>query len=251
LPAKVGADAFGDFLLGLLDEREVDRAGVVIASDAPTSATVVLVDSAGERSFLHVPGANARLRPEEVDPTFVFSGRALHLAGTLVLHELDGEPAAALLAEARARGLVTSADTAFDATGEWERVLPCLPHADLFTPSLPEAQALSGEQEPAGAAAWLRGQGAGTVAITLGNDGSYVSGEGLEGFVEPFNVAAVDGTGSGDAYAAGLLYGVLAGWPIAGSARFANALGALAATRLGATEGIPDLDEALAFASLG
>jgi sugar/nucleoside kinase (ribokinase family) len=68
---------------------------------------------------------------------------------------------------------------------------------------------------------------------------------------QPFTVAAVDGTGSGDAYAAGLLYGVLAGWPIAGSARFANALGALAATRLGATEGIPDLDEALAFAGLG
>lgn len=247
---KVGADPFGDFLLALLDERGVDRGGVLTAGESPTSATVVLVDSAGERTFLHLPGANGRLRAEELDPGYLFSGRALHLAGALVLDELDGGPAAALLADARAKGLVTSIDTVFDATGEWKRVLPCLPHADLVTPSLPEAQALSGEEDPAAAAAWLRERGAGAVGITLGERGSYLSGEGLEGFVEPFAVAAVDGTGAGDAYAAGLLYGRLAGWPLADSARFANALGALAVTAVGATEGIPGLDEALAFAGL-
>ena len=43
---------------------------------------------------------------------------------------------------------------------------------------------------------------------------------------------------------------MLAGWPLADAARFANALGALAATAVGATEGIPGRDEALAFAGL-
>src|SRR5262249_24595710 len=55
---KVGADPFGDFVLGLLDERGIDRRGVVVDPAVSTSATVVLVDAEGERTFLHLPGAN-------------------------------------------------------------------------------------------------------------------------------------------------------------------------------------------------
>lgn len=247
---KVGADSLGDFLLGLLDERGLDRRGVVVDPGVATSASAVLVDSSGERTFLHLPGASATLRAEELDRSYLFSGRALHLAGALVMRELDGEPAAAILAEARKLGLLTSLDTVHDATGGWARALPCFPHADVVTPSLAEAQALSGRDEPAAAAALLHEQGAAAVAITLGERGSYVSGPGFEGIVEPFAVEAVDGTGSGDAFAAGILHGILAGWPLERSARFANALGALATTAVGATEGVPGADEALTFAGL-
>ena len=247
---KVGADFLGDFLLGVLDERGLDRRGVVVDPGVATSASAVLVDSSGERTFLHLPGASATLRAEELDRSYLFSGRALHLAGALVMQELDGEPAAAILAEARKLGLLTSLDTVHDATGGWARALPCLLHADVVTPSLAEAQALSGRDEPAAAAARLHEQGAAAVAITLGERGSYVSGPGFEGIVEPFAVEAVDGTGSGDAFAAGILYGLLAGWPLERSARFGNALGALATTAVGATEGVPAADEALAFAGL-
>ncbi|MER3410255.1 MAG: carbohydrate kinase, partial [Thermoleophilia bacterium] len=52
---KVGVDPLGDFLLGLLDERGIDRRGVLRDPAVPTSATVALVDSAGERTFLHLP----------------------------------------------------------------------------------------------------------------------------------------------------------------------------------------------------
>jgi sugar/nucleoside kinase (ribokinase family) len=99
-------------------------------------------------------------------------------------------------------------------------------------------------------AAWLRQQGAGAVALKAGADGCYVSGEGFEGRVEGFSVRAVDGTGSGDAFVAGLLYGRLAGWPLERSARLANGLGALAVTALGATDGLRGLEETLAFAGL-
>jgi sugar/nucleoside kinase (ribokinase family) len=60
----------------------------------------------------------------------------------------------------------------------------------------------------------------------------------------------VDGTGSGDAFAAGLLYGKLAGGPFERAARFANAIGALATTAVGATEGVPTLEQALSCAGL-
>ena len=124
---KVGEDTFGDFVVGLLDERGLDTQGVLREPAAPTSATVVLVDRAGERSFLHLPGANGTLSADELAPDSVFAGRSLHVAGALVMPALDGAPTAGLLAEARRRGIHTSLDTVYDATGRWERVEPCLP----------------------------------------------------------------------------------------------------------------------------
>lgn len=247
---KVGADPFGDFILQLLDERGVDRRGVLQDSAVSTSATVVLVDSAGERTFLHLPGANGRLRREELDEDALFSGRALHVAGALVMPELDGSPTAGILEEAKARGLTTSLDTVWDATGRWERLLPSLPHLDLFVPSLAEGSAISREPEPESVAAWLRKRGVGTVAIKLGAEGCFVASEEFEGFVAAPAVDAIDGTGSGDAFAAGLLYGHLAGWPLERAAALANAAGALAATAVGAVEGVRGLEDTLALAGL-
>jgi len=247
IAGKVGADAFGEFILVVADQRGIDRRAVVRDQASSTSATVVLVAAEGEQVFLHHPGANARLHAEELDDELLFAGRALHIGGALVMDGLDGEPFARILAEAKARGLTTSLDTVWDATDRWERVLPVLPHVDLAAPNLREAQAITGETEPARAAERLHELGAAEVVLKLGADGCFVHGVGR---IEPVRVETVDGTGAGDAFAAGLLYGRLAGWPLERAARFANAAGALATTAVGAVEGVRELDETLAFAHL-
>jgi len=61
-------------------------------------------------------------------------------------------------------------------------------------------------------------------------------------------VSEVDGTGSGDAFAAGLLYATLAGWSFERGVRFACAAGALATTAVGAYDGIRGVAETLALA---
>ena len=116
---KVGNDAFGEFVLGLLAERGIDATGVLRDDAVPTSSTVALVDRSGERTFLHLPGANGALATEELDRGLIFAGRALHMAGALVMPMLDGVPAAALLAAARERAILTSLDTVWDASGRW------------------------------------------------------------------------------------------------------------------------------------
>jgi sugar/nucleoside kinase (ribokinase family) len=245
---KVGKDGFGDFLLRLFDERGIDGSGVLQDPAVATSASVVLVDRAGERTFLHLPGANGRLRLDDLDRQVLFSGRALHMAGSLVMPELDGAPTAEVLQEAHDRVITTSLVTVWDASGRWERVLPSLPHLDLLVLSLAEGRAVSGEREPPAVAAWLRKRGVGCVALTMGAEGCYVSSAEFEGLMAAPAVTAVDGTGAGDAFAAGLLYGHLAGWPLERSASFANAAGALATTAVGAIEGVRGLDETLALA---
>ncbi len=245
---KLGADPFGDFVLGLLDERGVERSGVLRDPAVPTSASVALVSGGGERTFLHLPGANGRLESSELDPGLLYRGSRLHVAGALVLEALDGEPLAAILAEAHRRGLATSLDTVFDAGGRWSRVVPLLPHVDLAVPSLDEARAISGEEEPARTAAWFRERGVGAVALTMGPAGCYVSADGVEGVVAAPRVQAVDGTGAGDAFAAGMICGLLAGWELARAARFACAAGALATTAVGAFEGVAGFEATLELA---
>jgi sugar/nucleoside kinase (ribokinase family) len=246
---KVGDDSFGDFIVGTLEERGVDASGVIRDAKAPTSASVVSVDSGGERTFLHATGANAMLTAGEVREKS-FRGRALHVAGALVLDKLDGEPTASLLSEARRRGITASVDTVFDARGRWDRVLAALPFCDLVTPGLAEARAITGEEEPARAAARLRELGARVAAVTLGADGCCVAGDTFEAHVSGFRVDSVDGTGAGDAFAAGFLHGLLAGRPLEECARLANAAGALATTAVGAFEGVGDLVETERLAGL-
>jgi sugar/nucleoside kinase (ribokinase family) len=248
---KVGADLFGDFLLGLLDQRGVARHGVLRDDHVPTSATVVLVDSTGERTFLHVPGANGALHAEELDANAVFAGRALHIAGALVMEELDGEPLARLAEEARQRGIFTSLDPVWDASGRWSRLEPCLPYLDLVTLSLGEGRSLSGEETPPDIAAWLRERGVRDVCLTLGAEGCYAAGTGFEGLVPAPTVRVVDSTGAGDAFVAGVLRGRLWGRPLEASVRLGCAAGALAATAVGACDGVAGLADALALAGLG
>ncbi len=244
---KVGADAFGDYLLGVLDERGIHHSLVLRDAGAPTSATVALVDSAGERTFLHVPGANGTLRLDELDLDRALASRWLHLAGALVMPGLDGAPTGSLLAEAQRRGVVTSLDTVWDATGRWERIEAALPHLDLFCASGTEAAAMSRESEPEAAAAWARARGAHTVAIKLGAAGCYVESVEFAGRVPAPRVEAIDSTGAGDAFAAGLIYARLQGWALERAAQFANAVGAAATTAVGAAEGLPTIDEVRAW----
>jgi sugar/nucleoside kinase (ribokinase family) len=62
-----------------------------------------------------------------------------------------------------------------------------------------------------------------------------------------FEVDVVDATGAGDAFAAGFIAGVWQGWPLERTARFANAVGGLCVTGLGAAGGVRSLAETLAF----
>lgn len=246
---KVGQDPFGDFLLHELEDRGIGTRGVSRDPEVGTSATMVMVDPDGERRFVHYLGANARLTLDDVDMAMIESASILHVAGALVLPGIDGEPTADLLRRARSLGVTTFLDTVWDDTGRWMELLgPCLPHVDYFVPSLAEAQALTGLDEPGDVARALLDRGVGTVVLKMGADGCLVvtqAGEPLH--VPAYEVEAVDATGAGDAHAAGFIAGVWQGWPLEQAARLANALGALCVTGVGAAGGLRSLPETLAF----
>jgi sugar/nucleoside kinase (ribokinase family) len=86
-----------------------------------------------------------------------------------------------------------------------------------------------------------------TVALKMGDQGSYVRTATEEIMMPAYPVTAVDGTGAGDAYVAGFLRGLLEGWSLEDTTRFANAVGALCTTGVGTTSGVRDLAGTIAF----
>lgn len=245
---KVGRDGLGDFVVQTLERESVDIRGLRRSAETLTSASMVLVNGEGERTFLHNMGGNACYREEEVDWDVLAGARILHMAGALVMPALDGEPMARVLDRARTNGMATSLDTVWDATGRWLGVLrPCLAKLDYIMPSLAEARQLTGLHEAADIAHFLHDEGVGTVCLKLGEDGCYVSDPSGSVQVPIYRVTAVDGTGSGDAWAAGFLLGAFRGWDIERSARFANAVGALCVSAVGATTGVRTYADTLDF----
>ncbi|MEZ4517967.1 MAG: PfkB family carbohydrate kinase [Chloroflexota bacterium] len=171
------------------------------------------------------------------------------MAGSLVLPGIDGAPTAELLRRAKSSGVITFLDTVWDATGRWmELMSPCLPHIDYFVPSLPEAQAMTGREDPADVAQALLDHGVGTVALKMGGDGSMVMNQSGEVHGLPaFDVTAVDATGAGDSFAAGFIAGVWHGWDLADTLRLANATGALSVMAMGAAGATRSFAETIDF----
>lgn len=246
---KVGADGFGDYLLGALERHGVQTAGVRRAPDASTSATIVTVHSDAERSFLHVAGANGRFTAEDVDWGTIAGARVFNVAGLQLMTGLEGEGVGRVLAEARRRGMVTTLDTVMNPRSQgWAGLEPALPHLDWALPSFEEARALTGEPKALRQARRFQQAGAKNVVVKMGGDGCLVVPADAEPFhVAPYRVDAVDALGAGDAWVAGFLTGLLEGWPLPQTARFANAVGACCVQSLGATTGIRPRDETLAL----
>jgi len=248
LMGKVGIDGFGDFLIDYMENSGLDTRGIKRTSSVNTSGTMVMVSADGERTFFHYLGANAELCYDDVDFDILREAKILHIAGTFLMPKFDGEAAARVLKQARGWGIITSLDTAWDSKGNWMKVLePCLKHLDIFMPSIEEARMITGKETPSEIAEFLLSYGIGAVALKMGEQGSYVRTRDLEISLPIYQVDSVDATGAGDAFAAGLLAGISRGMSEKEAAELGNAVGACCVTSMGATAGVKNMEETLAF----
>jgi sugar/nucleoside kinase (ribokinase family) len=232
----------GDDLPGRQVRAELLAAGVscvfTIDPDAATGSVVALVDEHGQRTMLSDRGANARLRGTDLDVAVLDGAAHLHLSGYVLLDASSRPAGTAVLAAARAAGLSTSVDPQvasmiIDPAG----YLELIGGVDLFLPNTAELAVLTGSHDPASARSLLDRVGA--VAVTAGADGaSWVDRDGVVSVpAEP--VAAVDSTGAGDAFNAGLLGSRVAGASSRDALLAGVRAGALAAAGTGARPPTP------------
>jgi sugar/nucleoside kinase (ribokinase family) len=243
----IGADEAGDMLVALLQGHGVDTQLLVRRDDVQTSASVLPIRPDGDRPAWHVIGANATYGPDDVDWGQLDSATHLHLGGP---EFMGGEAAAQILAAARERGIVTSADVlAGGDPGLLEWIAPALPHLDHLLPNDDQVLGFTGAGDLVAGARALVERGVGCVAATRGREGAVVVTTDSAEAVPAFAVEVVDTTGCGDAFSAGFLRGLALGRPPRDAAVLGCAAAALVAQGLGSDHGDFDLAAADAFAA--
>jgi sugar/nucleoside kinase (ribokinase family) len=247
---KVGRDLFGDFVLNDLTRLGIDPSGVKRSESYPTSTTFILNVKGQDRRYVHVIGANSDLRADDVEPATLDDAGVLYVGGYLAMPGFDCAGLARLFKMAKQRSILTVLDVIIAADRQLglDAVREALPYTDVFLPNQDEARALTGEESPDGQAEILASHAPGcTVLVTRGAEG-VLARKGNEIWEsDVYSMKTIDESGAGDAFAAGIIAGLMEKWPFEKVLRFASALGASCTRTLGCTAGVFTHDEALRF----
>lgn len=232
LAGVVGDDLAGRLVRLALDEEGVDVSLVTTRSGRRTSTTLLPIDSRGRRPNFHAPGAGFLADASEAVVAAACKSRFLHYGG-VGGPKLDGGPAAALLAKARASGSIVTCDLISPGPGALDELRRLLPHVDVFMPSATEARSLSGATAPGEAAAFFRSLGARKVVIKLGGEGAHLDLGDSIARIPAHDIIPVDTTSCGDSFCAGFIAGLARGMTDIDAARLGTAVAAQVAQGLG------------------
>jgi len=235
----VGSDVFGRYVQEELEAAGVNCDFVVESTTHQTSGTLVINVRGEDRRFIHTVGANAQFSGSEVTPEMVQACRVLYLGGYCLAENPTAENVARLFEIAREKGVTTVLDVVIPGEADyWPKLRPVLPHTDVFLPNDDEARIITGETDPVRQAERFHELGAETVVITCGERGAILLSDTALLQADADRVEFVDGTGSGDAFDAGFIYGLLNGKTEVECLRLGSALGASCVRETGATAGV-------------
>lgn len=234
----VGDDTFGRQIREGLEDENVDCRHLAQSPEASSQVAFISVDAEGHRNIFWHRGTAHFTVPESLPTLLASSVRILHLDG------LHLEPAIAAAKVARSMNVVTLLDAGTLRPGI-EKLLPLIDHLVV---SEKFARQASDHDDPEAALKYLAGYGAWAVTITSGSSGSLsMSADGHVFRQSAFKVDAVDTTGCGDVFHGGYSFGLLQGWPLPQTVRFAAACAALKTRALGGRTAIPTLQEVDSF----
>jgi len=247
----VGYDMFGAFLKNKLNESGVDTKGLKVCSKAQTSASVLMIDERGERSFFHCKGTNAVFSESDIDYSIIERCDSVFVTGTFLMDTFDGEGTMKFLKKCKEMGKTTFLDMCWDATGKWSEILDMsIPYIDYLMPSIDEAVQLTNKKNPEEIADVFSSKGARNIIIKLGSTGSFLRKENEKAgsVFHPYYVETpVDTTGAGDSFCSGFLAEFARGGSLEDCMEFANATGAHCVMEKGATTGIKTYEEIKSF----
>lgn len=253
---RVGDDPFGRFMRQTLHDERVDIAQMHVDSTHRTSTVVVALDEQGERSFTFMVRPSADLFLETADLPEFQQGEWLHCCSIALSAEPSRTTTYTAMARVRAAGGWVSfdpnirADLWSDPAQLRECLNRALPLADVVKLSEEERMFISGSKDVEHSMTRLAQEnGIRLLLVTQGKDGVLACFNGEVCHYPTFPVVSVDTTGAGDAFVAGLLWGLAEhGLPheepqLAARLTCAQICGALATTAKGAMTALPHLEQ--------
>ena len=244
---RTGADPFGRFLHRALLGYGVDDRYVSDVPGLPTPVTFCEVFPPDDFPiyFYRYPKApDLEIRPEELDLHAIRSAGVFWVTVTGLCQEPSRTATLAAL-EARGKAGITVLDLDYrpmfwESREEARRwVQQALPHVTVAVGNLDECDTAVAERDPVAAAKALRDRGVDLAVVKQGPRGVLAVDSTGSVEVPPVPVQVVNGLGAGDAFGGALCHGLLAGWDTARTMRFANAAGAIVASRLACSDAMP------------
>jgi sugar/nucleoside kinase (ribokinase family) len=236
---RVGSDVFGRVVIDMLRDHGVNTSAIQTTPNVDTSQTLIVNVTGQDRRFIHTFGANAVFSAADIPLDRVKQCRVLYLGGYLVMPRMVQDELIATFAAAQQNGAKTVLDVVVPGPGEYlSRLDRLLPHVDVFLPNDHEAGLMTDESDPIQQAEIFRQLGAKTVVITMGGEGSVLVSDKVRLRAGVFSVPFVDGSGGGDAFDAGFIYGMLNDMSPEDCLRVASALGASCVRAIGTTPGV-------------
>lgn len=247
---KVGDDAFGDYVRQALAGFGVDAScvGTHPTLRTPLVFCEIFPPDRFPLLFYREPKA-PDLELEAGDLSNTSEASVLWTTGTGLSEEPSRSATLGALA-ARKRRPITVHDLDYreafwpsrEDAARWNR--EALEHATVVVGNEDEAAVVLGRDQPAGEAAnELLELGPELAIVKRGEHGVLGATREEIVAVSAVEVEVLNGLGAGDAFGGALCHGLLADWPLERTLRFANAAGALVASRLGCADDMPTLEE--------
>ena len=248
IAGRVGQDLFGQFILESLQKSGIDTSSIKRSSRADTSQTMIVNVHNEDRRFIHGFGANAFFKGGDIPPETLARSRILYLGGYLLMPALEQEDASRIFKAAQQLGVITVLDVAIPEPGNYLPHLEhILKHTDVFLPNTTEAELILGEASPIVQARKFHELGAKTVVITCGDNGCVLVNSETQIKAGVYPVSFLDGSGCGDAFDAGYIYGMLQGFSSEECTRWGSVLGASCVRSIGTTNGVFTYEQASDF----
>ena len=244
----VGEDIWAEFILRKLNQTHINLDHIQATSHATTGLTFVITIPDGERTMFSYRGANTLLQKEFFADNLFKDATLLHISGYAFLQSPQKEAALHAIALAHKQHVKICIDTGLEPvmqrTKEMQDILPLL---SICITGPQEVQALLGCDTPEQAAQELISQGVELVAIKQGSEGCFLANKTQSCLFPAFSIHAVDTTGAGDSFSAGLLFAYQQKMSLQASAILSSALGAMAAMVSGAGFSLPDTNKVCTF----
>ena len=255
LISGVGDDPFGVYVRGELARLGVDNRFVATHGEYPTPVTFceVFPPDSFPLYFYRRPSApDLQIRAEEIDTEAVRATR-LYWSTVTGLSEEPSRSAHFAAWEIRQRSQFTVLDLDYrpmfwsSPAAATEQVQRALGHVTVAVGNRDECEIAVGERDPNRAADALLELGVELAVVKQGPRGVLGKTRHSSVVVPPNEVDVINGLGAGDAFGGSLCHGLLRGWPLEKTLRYANAAGAIVASRLECSTAMPTAAEVAAL----
>ncbi|ADM27251.1 cytidine kinase; inosine-guanosine kinase; 6-phosphofructokinase [Ignisphaera aggregans DSM 17230] len=239
--AKIGFDSFGRIIVDELLREGVDISGLRI-SVGKTGFTIVVIDKNGSITMYGYKGVAEDLEPGDIDLDIISNSRYVHIASL----RIDTSIHVAEIARKNNSKVLWDPGRVLAGKGI-DALSKLIEKVDIVLLNNLEAKMLTNLDDHREAAKIIKSLGPELVIVKRGSKGVYALGYGLDEEIPAMNIdRVVDTTGAGDAFAAGLIAGMIRGYTIKKAILYANAVAALKITKLGSHEA-PTHEEVVNF----